>query len=195
MKETMLRDRVLATAMIGAPVLLLASTLVSMPDDNFAESVPQGVLLMFAMGAFFLAYVAVIGLLRDALPRLAALLLVPAALGAQAGVAFGVVVIARAKGLELQAGDPLEIAFNAPGILFPLTWMALGACMLYAKAAPAWTGVTLALAGLGFPVSRIGTVAEIAVVSDMLFVAALTGLAVVVLRGHTTAPVAQPARA
>ncbi len=194
MKTTTFLDRVLVIAMILAPILLLASTLVSLPDDDFAESVPQGVLVMFAMGLFFLAFVAVTRLLGQRLPRLSALLLLTGALGAQAGTAFGVVVIARAKGLELQAGS-LEAAFNAPGILFPMTWLALGACVLYAKVAPAWTGIALALAGVAFPVSRIGTVGEIAVVADVLFVVALSGFAMVVLRGHVASPATQPSLA
>lgn len=173
--------------MVLAPMLLLASTLATLPDDNFTESVPQGVLQLFAMGTFFLAYVAVSQLVATKLPRASALLMVTGALGAQAGTAFGVVLIARAKGLELQAGDALELAFNLPGILFPLTWLALGVCVLVTKAAPAWAGAGLVLAGICFPVSRIGATAEIAVVADILFLVSLTGIAVAALGRASTA--------
>lgn len=64
--------------------------------------------------------------------------------------------------------------------------------MLYAKVAPAWVGIALALAGVAFPVSRIGTVGEIAVVADVRFVVALSGLAMVVLRGHLASPATTP---
>ncbi|MEJ7832290.1 MAG: hypothetical protein WKF79_05205 [Nocardioides sp.] len=186
------QQRVLAGAMILAPALLLASTVIAVADDAFAENVPSGVLLMFAMGAFFLAYLGVIGLVAEALPRLSTVLLVTGAFGAMAGTAFGVVIIARAKGLELQEGA-LEQAFNTPGILFPMTWLALGVCVLYSKVAPLWTGVALALAGVGFPISRIGGVGEVAIVADLLFLAALCGLATVVVRAPATRTVPDPA--
>ena len=179
--------------MVLAPMLLLASTLATLPDDNFTESVPQGVLQLFAMGMFFLAYVAVSQLVSARLPRASTILMVTGALGAQAGTAFGVVIIARAKGLELQAGDALELAFNLPGILFPLTWIALGLCVLSIKVAPTWAGAGLVLAGICFPVSRIGAVAEIAVVADVLFLVSLTGIARGALgRAPSATPQLQP---
>ena len=179
--------------MVLAPLLLIASTLATLPDDNFSESVPQGVLQLFAMGMFFLAYVAVSQLVATKLPRASTLLMVAGAIGAQAGTSFAVVMIARAKGLELQAGDALELAFNLPGVLFPLTWLALGLCLLATKAAPAWAGAGLMLAAICFPVSRIGATAEIAVVADVLFLASLTGIAVAALgRAPSATPQPQP---
>ena len=179
MNSQLFVDRALAVAMVIAPVLLLVSTLVALAEGDYNESVSQGVLEMFALGAFFLAVLGATQLLADVLPRLSSLLLVTGTLGCQAGVAFGVVAIARAKGLEIPEGS-LALAFNAPAFLFPLTWLALGVCLVRTRVAPVWVGVVLALAGLGFPIARAGGVAGVAVVDDVLFVVGLVGLAMVV---------------
>lgn len=174
--------------MVLAPVLLLGSTLAALPDDAFAESVPQGVLQLFSFGMFFLVFAGLARMLAPAMPRTAILLLVTGTLGAQAGTAFGVVVIARAKGLELQAGDALEIAFDGPGLLFPLTAIGFGICLALTKTVPTWSAVALAAAGFAFPVSRIGTIAEVALVADLLFVVALAGVAASLVRSEVRAP-------
>jgi hypothetical protein len=174
-----LADRVVAGAMVVAPVLLLTSTLVAVAGGDYNESTPQGVIEMFSLGAFFLAVMGATRLLADALPRLSTLLLVTGTLGCQAGVAFGVVAIARSKGLDMPEGT-LALAFNSPALLFPLTWLVAGVSMVRTKVAPVWVGVILALAGLAFPPARAGGIVEIAVVDDLLFLVGLIGLAAVV---------------
>jgi hypothetical protein len=185
-------DRVQAGAMVLAPLLLLVGSLTTLPDDNFSESVPQGVLQLFAFGMFFLAFAGLARKIAPVLPRAAAALLVAGAIAAQAGTAFGMVVIARAKGLELQGGDALEIAFNAPGALFPLTVLGFGLCLLRTKIAPAWAGAGLALGGLAFPVSRIGVIGEVALVADLLMLISLTAVAIALV-SRDAVPAAQPA--
>lgn len=185
-------NRVLSAATVLAPALLLTATLVTLPDDNFSESLPEGVIQIFAMGLFFLAYLNVSQLVATKLPRLSTLLLVTGTLGAMAGTSFGMIFIARDKGLELHSGA-LEMAFNLPGILFPMTWLALGLCVLYSKVAPVWAGAGLALAGICFPVSRISMTVEIALVADVLFLVSLTGIAVAALgRAPSATPQPQP---
>jgi hypothetical protein len=174
-----LLNRVTASVMVVAPVLLLASTLVTLGGDDYNESTPQGVIEMFSLGAFFLAVLGVTRLLADALPRLSTLLLVTGTLGCQAGIAFGVVAIARSKGLEMPEGS-LALAFNAPAFLFPLTWLVAGISLVRTKVAPVWVGAVLALAGLAFPPARAAGIVEIAVVDDLLFLIGLIGLAAVV---------------
>ncbi len=186
-------DRVQAGAMVLAPLLLLAATLSSLPGDDFTESVSQGVVQLFAFGMFFLAFAGLAKQIAPTLPRAAATLLVTGALAAQTGVAFAMLFIARAKGLELQEGA-LELAFNAPGPLFPLTLIGFGVCILRTRIAPAWAGAGLALGGIVFPISRIGVIAEVALVADVLLLVSLVGVAVALVgRDRVPVPAAQPA--
>jgi hypothetical protein len=187
---TSMIDRVQAGAMVLAPLLLLAGTLSSLPDDKFAESVSHGVLQLFAFGMFFLAFAELAKQIAPTLPRAAVALLVTGVLGAQSGVAWGMVFIARDKGLELHAGD-LAMAFDV-GALFPLTVIGFGICILRTRIAPAWTGAGLALAGIAFPVSRIGMIGELALVADVLMLVSLAGVAVASF-SRETVPAAQPA--
>lgn len=180
-------QRVLVAATIVAPVLLLGSTLVAVAAGTYNESTAQGVLEMFSFGAFFLVIAGTTTMLAEALPRVSAVLLVTGTLGCQAGVAFGVVAIARDKGLDMPDG-PLAVAFNAPALLFPLTWIAVGLCLVVKRLGPAWVGAVLVLAGLGFPVARAGGVAGAAVVDDLLFVVGLVGLALASRRVGVGAP-------
>jgi hypothetical protein len=185
-------DRVQAGAMVLAPLLLLAGTLSSLPGDKFSESVSHGVLQLFAFGMFFLAFAGLAKQIAPTLPRAAVALLITGVLGAQSGVAWGMVFIARDKGLELHAGD-LAMAFDI-GALFPLTLIGFGVCILRTRIAPSWAGAGLALAGIAFPISRIGTIGELALVADVLMLVSLVGVAVT-LFSRDTVPSPQPALA
>src|SRR5687768_14029072 len=88
MNTSPLLTRVLSAATVLAPALLLTATLVTLPDDNFSESLTQGVIQIFAMGLFFLAYLNVSQLVATKLPRVSTLLLVTGTLGAMAGTTW-----------------------------------------------------------------------------------------------------------
>lgn len=50
--------------------------------------------------------------------------------------------------------DGLPLILNLPGILFPLSMIALGIALWPTRVVPAWTGIVLALAGAAFLVGR-----------------------------------------
>jgi len=70
------------------------------------------------------------------------------------------------------------------GILFPLTFVGLGLALVRAHAEPRWCAIALAVAGLLFPVSRIGGIETLALVADVVFLLALVPLGWTILQGR-----------
>ena len=88
---------------------------------------------------------------------------------------------------ELGAG---AVALRLPGILFPLSLIGIGVALVRVGIGAGWAGLGLALAGLLFPISRIGSVELLAIAADAVLLAALVGLAAVNTPLRATEPTA-----
>ncbi len=190
------RDRLLATAMVAAPLLLLASTVAYVMGDGLGEDQAGGVLQMYAAAAFVLAIVGLTQLVEATHPRAAAVLTLVGALGCVGAAGYAINSIYAAIGpVDLNEnvdGPAGQLALQWPGILFPLAFIGIGILLLRARVGPPWAGIALVLGGILFPVSRIGSIEALAPVSDALLLVGLAPLGLALLRGRHRAPTAEP---
>jgi hypothetical protein len=85
------------------------------------------------------------------------------------------------------------IALRVPGLLFPLSMIGLAVLLGVAGRAPRGLAATLALAAALFPVARIGGLMPVGIASDLLFIVAMGGLGLGLIRG-TSRPERQERR-
>lgn len=185
-----------AVSLVVGPALLAASSVAWIADS------PQ-VRGALAFWAIVLVGVGLHGIvlrrLAEPAPTAHAVLGVTLAAGVAAGAAFAVemlMVDTFAVDRLVETGDPAAIlTLNLPGTMFPISVIAIGVFSWRKQTLPVASALLLALAGIVFPMSRIGEVAALAVVSDLLLVAATAPIALAVLRGGTRSPsrIAQPA--
>jgi hypothetical protein len=188
--HTTTQTQVLGGALIAAPLLLLASTAAFAVEagDRINRGTVGGAILVYAMAAFALAMVALTQRFAHIYPRAAVGLLVTGVAGCAAGAGFGVDSIHAA----LPGGGPLEdigdtaglLAIFPPGAVFPFTVIAIGIALLRAEPALRRQAIALMLAGIVFPVSRVLDVLLLAILADLVFVAAMVPLGLSALRAR-----------
>jgi len=178
------RTRLLGAALIAAPLLLLASSLASAAGSEAT----RGVLGFYAFATFALVVVTLTQRFAATLPRAAAALTVLGVLGAAAGVGFSIDAIHSTlpQSVELidDGGTAGVFVANVPGLMVPLAWIGIGIALLRSAVQPRWCGAALVIAGLLFPVSRIGDIAALAVVGDLIFLLALAPLGWAIMQGR-----------
>jgi len=180
------RTRLLGAALIVAPLLLLASSLASAAGSEAT----RGVLGFYAFATFALVVVTLTQSFAATLPRAAAALTVVGVLGAAAGVGFSIDAIHSTLpgSVELidDGGTAGVLVANVPGLMGPLAWIGIGIALLRSGVQPRWCGAALVVAGLLFPVSRIGDIAALAIVDDLIFLLALAPLGWAIVQGRET---------
>ena len=179
--------------MIVAPLLLLASTVANAFGEGLGGDALGGMIQVYAGAAFALAVVGLTHLLEPRLPRASTLLLVIGLVGCAGVVAFGIdslvysydsaAALSEVEGVA-EAGPALFL----PGLVFPLSIVALGAAVVRSELTPKAAGFALLAAGLLFPVSRIGGIEPLALAVDVLFVAGLAPIGLSVLRHRSDSP-------
>jgi hypothetical protein len=188
--HTTTQTQVLGGALIAAPLLLLASTAAFAVEagDRINRGTVGGAILVYAMAAFALAVLALTQRFAHIYPRAAVGLLVTGVAGCAAGAGFGVDSIHAA----LPGGGPLEdigdtaglLAIFPPGAVFPFTVIAIGIALLRAEPALRRQAIALMLAGIVFPVSRVLDVLPLAILADLVIVAAMVPLGLSALRAR-----------
>ncbi len=176
--------RLLGGAFVAAPLLILASSVAWAAGSDGA----RGVLQFYGAAVFVLVLVTLASALAPQLPRAAAVIAVAGVLGYVAGAAFAIdeLHVALQDGVHLADGDAGiagALVTNVPGLLGPVAWVAIGVGLRRTGLAPG-PGAMLILAGVLFPVSRIGEIAALAVVDDMIFLAALVPLGWAIAQGR-----------
>ncbi len=183
-----LRTTLFGVAMIMAPLLLLVSTITSVIGEGLGEDQAGGIIQVYAMAGFLLVTIGLTQLLEDVVPRAAAVLTLLGALGVAAGVGYGINAIYTDIGtLDLNndvEGVAAPLALQLPGILFPLSFLALGVALYRARVQPRWCGLAIALGAVLFPVSRIGSIDVLAPVPDVLFLLGLAPLGWSLVQGR-----------
>ncbi|MGE3855974.1 MAG: hypothetical protein AB7G21_03315 [Dehalococcoidia bacterium] len=188
----LVRARVLGAAALVSPALLLLSTIVSVLGGGLAFDQPGGILQVWAMAGFFLAFAGVAALVEPRMPRAAALLLLVGAAGSAGGVAYGINTIYATLGevnLNLNV-DGLAgiVALKGPGLFFPAALLTAGASLFLAHVGPRWTGLALIVAAVLFPVSRIGSIDLLAPVPDVLVLLGFAPAGLALLAGGASEP-------
>lgn len=182
------RCRLFGVAMIVAPLLLLASTALSVTGDGLGEDRTGGVLQVYAMIGFILAVIGLTRIAETHFARVAAALTLVGVMGTAGGVAYGINSIYVTLGtVNLNDVEGLAglLALKVPGLLFPLTFIGLGALFVRAGVQPRWSGVAMILGGLLFPISRIASIDMLAPLPDALLLFGLAPIGLALLRDGT----------
>ena len=178
------RARLLGAALVAAPLLLLASSVAWLAGSDAT----RGVLGFYAFAAFALVVVTLTQSFADTLPRAAAALTVVGMLGAAAGVGFSIDAIHSTlpDSVELidAGGTAGVLVANVPGLMCPLAFVGIGIALLRSGVQPRWCGVALVVAGALFPLSRIGDVAALGALDDLIFLFALAPLGLAIMQGR-----------
>ncbi len=178
-----IQARIFGASLIGAPLMILLSSLLHAMDSD----VGSGTLGFYAFLLYIPAGMALTTLLAERAPRWAVIARIPLTMGALGGAAYSVVraFIGAAEGkinasavAELRTIEDMGLPFalNLPGIVFPLTMIAMGITLWKTGAVSAVTGLGIALAAVAFPMSRIPDVPALYFISDGLFLLALGGI-------------------
>lgn len=181
--------RLFGGAMIAGPLLLLASVVAFVTGGGLNADELGGALMVYALVAMTVVAVGITRALQPSLPRMSAALLGVAVLGCAGGVGFGIDSIHAAlpghAGLEDADSAAAIVALFVPGVLFPLSFAALGVALWRARVDPPLSGLLLVVAAIMFPIANIPDVEIVAVAANAMFVVALAPLGVTWLRrGH-----------
>jgi hypothetical protein len=183
-------ERVSGTAALLAPVLLLASTVAfSTLGGGIGVGAVAGVALVFAMIMFAIALVGLARRAEPVAPRAAAAVTAFGLAGTAGGVGFGIDSI-QAQLFGTPGLDEVSLAGVIAlrvGVLFPLSMIALAVLLGVTGRAPRALAATLAVAAALFPVARIGGLLPVGIASDLLFVIAMGGLGLSLIRGTSRA--------
>jgi len=184
---TTAHQRTLAIAAVAAPVLLLLSTVAYVANgDGLNDGEAGGAIQVWAMIAYAVTVVGLCRLFEGERPGAAAGLTVLGLAGAAAGVGYGIdsIQAALVGGESIQEMDSAaaSLALQVPGILFPLSIIAIGVMLLRTAAVPRWTALGLIVGAVLFPASRIPAVEALAIASDVVLLLALAPLGLQMLR-------------
>ncbi|TDE94011.1 hypothetical protein EXU48_11155 [Occultella glacieicola] len=184
-------------AMIVAPILLMASTFAFLSvGGGINDGIVGGVLTVWAVMAFVLAFVGCARILESRMPKGAQLLAFGAAAVGAGGAGFGISAIYvqllredhAIDGVAAVDAHPFAILALLPwGWFMPLTCILVGALLWRARLLPWWHGVLFILAGALFVTGRPAQIGAIAVATDVVFLAAFVGLGLRTLAARSAA--------
>lgn len=183
-------------AMLAAPVLLLASTIAFIAvGGGINDGVAGGVITVWAVIAFTLAFVGCARLLEPWMPRGAQVVTFGAAAVAVGGAGFGITGIYQQILREDHGIDGVAVfdahAFGLLALLpwgwfMPLTCILVGALLWRAQLLPWWHGALFILGGVLFVTGRPARIDAVAVTTDLILLAAFAGLGLRVLASRRT---------
>ena len=186
-------SRVFGAAMILAPAVSLLSTVVYVLGGGLNKDQAGGVIQLYGVVVYAVAIIGLLRLVERPLPRLSAALTGLGMMTVAAGVGFGMDSIVRAvnpaAALSQSHSAAANLALLLPGLTFPLTWIGLGLSLVKTGVVPRWSGYTIALGGLLFPVARIPGIDALALVADAALMIGLAPIGLSILtRGRRPAP-------
>lgn len=179
-------DRLLTLSLVLSTALTLVSSVL-----YAARGWDDGVAAVFhILGGIvgMLAVVRLVTYLID-LPVLAAVVLAVGMLGCGGVVGYGFNTI----GVSLGAVDLVDATGPAAiirplGLCWPLAVILIGVGLMRARRVPTVIGLGLVLAGVVYPVSRIGNIAWLAIVVDVVLLACLAAVTVLAADSATRSP-------
>jgi hypothetical protein len=181
--------RLMRVAAVVGPLLLAASSVAWLGGDDTEEL--RGILTFWALPFMALAVYGVAARLQGRSPAGRAVVTALVAIGACAGAGFAIEInMVEHFGVErlMEQDTPSAmLALGMPGLCFPLSLIALGLLSFSYRTLPRAQALLLAAGGVLFPLSRIPQVAGLALVADVLLIAALAPVAFSARRGSTAA--------
>ena len=188
--------RVTGIAAVVAPLLMLASTIAHVVNDEQLNNGEVGGIVQ--VWAFIVLGVAIVGLARlleAATPKGALAVIVLGIGGIAAGVGYGVDAIAAdvhgAESLQDITSPAAPLALQLPGALNTLSLVVLGVLLARHRVAPAVSAYAIVAGALIFLAARIPDIETIALVGDAVLVVGFGGAGLRLLgREPTPAPVA-----
>jgi len=176
-----------AAAMLAAPVLLLASTIAFLTaGGGINDGITGGVVSVWAVLAFVIAFVGCARVLEARAPRAASLVVFGAAAVGVGGAGFGqhsilAQILREDHGLDVVAivdAHPFALLSLLPwGWFMPLTCVLVGALMWRTRLAPWWHGTLFILGGVLFVSGRPAQIGPIAIATDVVLIVAFWLLA------------------
>lgn len=176
--------RVNAIAMFIAPLILAASSIVSMNGNGNNSDALGGALVVYTFFAFIFVILGLTYLLAPHAPRFAMIMRIVGIFGCIGGVNWGMdsairgVLLTKVDAATAQLSQEVVIGnlpylLEIPGLVLPITMLILGIALLRYKIVPAPAALLLALAGLTFPIGRIPDIVPVYFVTDTAFVLSL----------------------
>ena len=167
-------NRLVTTATVIAPVLLVVSSLFWAADNGEARAITG----MWGAIGFAIVFVGFSRRLEPTMPGGATALLAIGVIGASAGVAFNleaaVVDLFGVERLTEQQGEVSAWAMlRVPGLLFPAALLSLAIMAWKAKLFSPVQASVLAAGAICFPLGRIPEIPELGIAADTLLVLAL----------------------
>lgn len=178
------QDSVNTIAMFVAPLILAASSIVSLSGNGNNSDVLGGSLVVYAFFAFIFVILGLTHLLIPHTPRFAMIMRVVGIFGCIGGVNWGMdsavrgVLLTRIDAATAQLSEEVIVGslpqlLEIPGLILPISMLILGIALLRYRLVPPPAALLLALAGLTFPIGRIPDITPVYIVTDTAFVIAL----------------------
>ena len=162
-----------ASLMLAPGVTLIASVLFAAQgwDDGTAGAV------QVIAGVLDMLLVVRLVTWLDAVPRVAAVVLGLGAFGAAGWVAYGINTIETSLGnIDLVDVTGAATIIKPLGLCWPVMLVIAGAALLRTRRVPIPCALGIVLTGLLLPISRIGNIASLAIVVDVLLLASLAAI-------------------
>ncbi|WP_420112985.1 hypothetical protein [Pseudactinotalea sp.] len=174
-------------AMAAAPVLLLASTVAFITlGAGINHGLVGGVVTIWSVLAFAVAFVGCARILELRMPRGSRFVTFGAAALAVGGAAFGIDAIYADVLLtdhQIDAAAAVDahplsaLAYLPWGWFMPITCIVTGALLWRARLLPWWHGLAFALGGVLFVTGRPARIDAVAIITDLVLIAAFWLLA------------------
>lgn len=178
-KATKIQRHIWHISMVVAPLLIAISQLFW---KNGLLTPPAGWLQVLAFTFWIIAFQGVFDALKELTPAYSTIGFLIAVYACIGGAGFGFDGIytfqmgidsqVEANKQHAQMGFPALVTLFIPGILFPLSLAIMGIQLIRTKSVKTWVGITLIIAAVGFPLSRIPRIDWIAHTDNALLLIA-----------------------
>lgn len=178
------RTRLLGAALVAFPCFLLTIDAITLATGEI-DTTAGGAILVWSSVALGLGYAGILGLVQHRLPRFSVALSLLCAMHVVGGAAFGVdtVYVALGSTALVDSGDVAGfLATGAPGIMAPFALAGCGIALLLARVGPRWNGFAWIVGGILFPLSRIPDIVALAVIDDLVLLAAMLPVGLLLAR-------------
>lgn len=173
-----------AIAMFVAPLILAASSIVSLSGNGNNSDALGGSLVVYAFFAFIFVIVGLTHLLIPHAPRFALIMRLVGIFGCIGGVNWGMdsairgVLLTKIDAATAQLSEEVVVGslpqlLEIPGLILPVSLLIVGIVLFRYRLVPPPAALLLALAGLTFPIGRIPDSTPVYIVTDTAFVIAL----------------------
>lgn len=184
--------RVTGIAAVVAPLLMLASTIAHVVnDEELNNGEVGGIVQVWAFIALGVAIVGLARLMESSTPKGALIVVVMGIAGIAAGIGYGIDAIAA----DVHGADSLQdittspaapLALQLPGMFNTMSLVVLGVLLARHRLGPAAASYAIVVGAVLFLVARIPDVESIALVGDVVLLFGFGGVGLALLRKADT---------